>query len=122
MARRTVERVSCDFCGWGGDLARTGDFWHYGIEGVDLCKWCASSSRTASWTECAGHRVTFADDGDDWSCTCGATLRSEFDGMLTPWRVAKFSMMSLPARLGQLHTEGVRWHADGFLQWAGGVS
>ncbi|MBO0729636.1 MAG: hypothetical protein J2P57_10285, partial [Acidimicrobiaceae bacterium] len=86
---------------------------------VDLCKWCATSPKRVRWTECGGHRVTFTargrSAGRDWSCSCGATLGSEYGGFLsflTAVPEERFSMMGafgIVHRLAQLHTEGHGW-------------
>jgi hypothetical protein len=107
MGRVMVEQVCCDFCGYGGPLTRPADFRHYAAEGVDLCPWCAASGSAVAWTECGGHRVTFpAEGGQDWWCSCGATLSSECPPVLTAALVARFPMIGVPRRLAELHTQG----------------
>jgi hypothetical protein len=108
MARVMVEQVSCDFCGYGGRLARPVDFRHYDREGVDLCRWCVGSCRAVAWIESGGHRVDFATpDGADWSCSCGATLVSEFGRSGASSLAAGFPMMGVARRLAELHMEGL---------------
>lgn len=124
-----VERTRCDFCGCGGAWTRPGDFIRYRAQGVDLCKWCATSAKNVRWTECGGHRVTFSARGRgagwDWSCSCGATLRSEYGGFpsfLTTVPENRFSMMGafrIVHWLAQLHTEGHGWDRDAGFGWPG---
>ena len=87
--RTKVERISCDFCGYGGPWSMPEDFITVGD--VDLCRWCATAPSSTGILECGPHRITI--EASTWRCSCGEVYRYPF---LTSARV----LAALPSIIG----------------------